>query len=78
MDLSNRSAMAYQQVLACEFIALIVPFFALLKQYDDDMLQILLSATNKLTYLRVYAIDIAWKRSMLAPYRQVPKNISAN
>jgi predicted ATP-dependent endonuclease of OLD family len=39
---------------------------------------LLLSAINRLTYCGAYAIDIAWKKSMPAPYHQVPKNIFAN
>lgn len=40
--------------------------------------RLLLSAINRLTYLGAYAIDIACKKSMLAPFRHLRKNICAN
>jgi 23S rRNA A1618 N6-methylase RlmF len=46
--------------------------------YFHSTRHLLLSAINKLTYVGIHAIDIACKRSMLAPYRQVPKNIFAD
>ena len=45
---------------------------------DSWKRHLLLSAINRLTYWERYAIDIACKKSMLAPYRPLPKNIFAN
>jgi len=39
---------------------------------------LLLSAINSLTYLGTYALDMACKKSMLAPYHHLRKNIFAN